>query len=548
MKKKIIALIISIIIFISGCITAIVGIVRNSGVTPDYPELDLFNINDDDVGKTFIGSTYTDVMHIEDTKKGGFYLLWLYRSTDDDSDLIVMGFDVPKSASEAFEYAQETGSYSDTQPFPFCGTVRRSNDEITGKLTDGITFYYNYLKQIYGDTEGIIDEEVFAECYENISPYYIEIADNKNGDFCIAIGCAVMAVGLFALLTVLLGKKFLIGLAVLVVLSLITLLISLMGKIRTMSSVTEVSDGLYKMTCHYDYKCDKFLNADIGNIDEFIEWAAKEHFFGLPIEIDAENFGCSAFTAETPDGKRLFGRNFDYPETDTLVFYTNPKDGYASYGVTDLRFFDIGTEYGFEGNSIPAKAFMLAAPYVTMDGINEAGVGVGILQLNIDELHQDNGKPDLLIFAAIRGILDNCATVDEALDFLSNYDIHSFLSNSYHLFITDRTGKSVIVEWTDEETFIVQDNACTNDVMSNNKFYDPEWSCRRYDAIKKWLSEKNNILTADEAMAVASDASSSKDHFGTEWSCVYNLDEFTLNICLDRNYEAVYRFTREDFR
>ena len=104
------------------------------------------------------------------------------------------------------------------------------------------------------------------------------------------------------------------------------------------------------------------------------------------MEIDTGNFGCCAFTAATPEGQRIFGRNFDYEETDVLVFYTNPKYGYASYGVTDLKFFDIGAEQSIDGNSVAAKAFMLAAPYVTMDGINEAGVGVGILQLDIDEL------------------------------------------------------------------------------------------------------------------------------------------------------------------
>ena len=138
--------------------------------------------------------------------------------------------------------------------------------------------------------------------------------------------------------------------------------------------------------------------------------------------------------------------------------------------------------------------------------------------------------------------------VDEAVALLAEYDMHSFLSRSYHLFITDKTGKSVIVEWTDEETFIVNDTACTNDVMSENEFYDPDWSCKRYDTIKNRLSEKGNVLTADEAMTVASDVSMDKKSFSTEWSCVYNLDEFSFDICLDRNYDTKYSFTAEDFR
>lgn len=548
MKKKIIPLVVSAVLFIAGCITAIIGFVQNSGTAAIYPELDLFNITDDDVGKTFSGSVYTDIMYVETSQNGEFYFLWIYGSADDNADLMVIGFDAPKGVSDIFEYAQSTGEYSENKPFPFCGTVRKSNDVITEKISASISAYYDFLNQLYEDTEGIINEEAFRESYENISPYYIEATEAVNGDVFIWIGCAVVAAAVFVLLLTLFGRKFLIVFAVIVVLPVIILLISLTGKFRTMATVTEVADGLYSMTCHYDYKCDEFLNADISTIDEMIGWITKEHFFGLPIEFDAGNFGCSAFTAATPDGQRLFGRNFDYDETDTLVIYTEPKDGYASYGVTDLRFFDIGTENGLDGNSVAAKAFMLAAPYATMDGINEKGVGIGILQLDIDELHQDNGKTDLLIFAAIRGILDKCATVDEAIDLLDNYDIHSFLSHSYHLFITDSTGRSVIVEWTADKTYIVEDTACTNDVMSNNEFYDPEWKCRRYDTIKKWLAEKDDVLTADEAMAVTRDASKNNSSFSTQWSCVYNLDEFTLDICIDRNYETVHSFSRDDFR
>jgi len=43
-------------------------------------------------------------------------------------------------------------------------------------------------------------------------------------------------------------------------------------------------------------------------------------------------------------------------------------------------------------------------------------------------------------------------------------------------------------------------------------------------------------------------ASMDKKKFSTEWSCVYNLDEFTFDICLDRDYETKHSFTRENFR
>lgn len=536
MKKKTIPMIISAIMLLAGCASTVIGILKNSNGADIgiHHEFDPFTVSDEDVGKNFGGSLYIEDFPMEETENGTSYLTFVYDKPVDESDRsMVMCFDVPKRENYKFEYAN--GSLID-----FRGTLRKGDDELTERLKTTLLDMYHQMEEQGYD----MDEEGLAEMLESISPYYVEVAEAENGGIYIWAGGAVIGVALFMLLTTLFGKRFLIVFGIVVVLPVIVLLIVLANKLRTMASIKEVSDGLYTMRCHYDYKCDEFLNADIGSIDELTDWLVKEHFFGLPIEFNQSNFGCSAFTAETPEGQRIFGRNFDYDETDTLVIYTEPKDGYASYGVADLTFFDIGTDNGLDGNSLTAKALMLCAPYVVMDGINEAGVGVGILQLDIEELHQDNDRSDLLIAAAIRGILDNCADIDEALALLENYDMHSFLGYSYHLFVTDKTGRSVVVEWTDGETFIVEDNACTNDVMSENEFYDPEWKCERYDTIKDRLSQNNGILTEDEAMSLASDA---RRH-DTQWSCIYNLDEFTLDICLDRKYETKHSFTRDDLR
>ena len=32
----------------------------------------------------------------------------------------------------------------------------------------------------------------------------------------------------------------------------------------------------------------------------------------------------------------------------------------------------------------------------------------------------------------------------------------------------------------------------------------------------------------------------------TEWSCVYNLDDFTVTICLDADYSKVYTISAKD--
>lgn len=111
MKKKIIPVIISAVLFLTGLVITIVGAVCNNETVPNYPEIDLFNISESDVGKTFSGSHYVDMLEAGETEIGSLYLLWIY-SKEDDSEVMVIGFDVPKSACEIFEEAMTTGIYS----------------------------------------------------------------------------------------------------------------------------------------------------------------------------------------------------------------------------------------------------------------------------------------------------------------------------------------------------------------------------------------------------------------------------------------------------
>ena len=421
--------------------------------------------------------------------------------------------------------------------------------EITEKFNKTMAdYFHNEVAPVYEKLEMNISEEQLNEeikaSQNAISPYYVKLGDIRNGRLLIAGGSTLLVVGAFILLTALFRKKFLIAFFAAVLLGIVILIISISGKIKAVSSITKIDDGLYKMICKYDCKIEKLIDADIDTIEDYINWVIKEVAYGLPIEVDPNNFGCAAFTAASPDGQHLFGRNYDYYDTDALVVYSEPKDGYASYGIADLAFFDINTEGGMNIDSPTAKLFSLAAPYACVDGINEKGVGVGILQLSTPEIHQDNGKKDFMPIMAIRVILDTCATVDEAIEYLESYDYHSFLGDSFHLYITDKTGRSVVVEWDNDEMFIVEDTGCTNDVLcEKHEYYESDWKCNRYDIIKARLAEKNNILNADEAMQLTDDAKQEN----TEWSCVYKLDEFAFDICLDGNYDKKYTFTREDF-
>lgn len=534
LRSKRIILIIAAVMFIAGISMLFVGILQ--GGSGEFPKWDPFSVTDEDLDKEFRGEAECQIFDAKETDGGLLYVLIF---ENDVGNIKFVAFDVPSSADKSFEQPK---TFDDIAYISFCGVVRQSSEEVTEKISASISEWYDRMTEI--DLELTYSK---AQLQEFISPYYVEVVASANAELFSAVGIALFSLAVILAMSALFGKKFLLALACVILITIIVFISVNFGKLATIASVSEVSDGLYFMNCQYDYNCDKFLNADISTIDELLKWIENEQFYGIEIAINNSNFGCSAFTAADENGNRLFGRNFDYDDTDALVIYSEPKDGYASYAVSDLDFFGIGTTDGLEANSLAAKAVMLAAPYICMDGVNEKGVGVGILMLYTPEVHQDNGKTDLLISAAIRGILDKCANVEEAIEFLESYDIHSHLGCSYHLFITDKSGKSVVVEWSENEMFVVEDIACTNDLLSRNaEFYNVDWNCERYNLIKNTLYENDNVLTKSEAMELLSAVKDTQIGRGTVWSCVYDLNNFGFDICVNRNYESVFSFNKDE--
>ena len=333
-------------------------------------------------------------------------------------------------------------------------------------------------------------------------------------------------------------KKILLpAVSVIILIPLIILAVNF-NKIRTIASISKAGKGLYTMSCYTDIKTDKLLNANISTLDDLISWIIDEQVGPLPLKANRENFGCATFSCKTPEGETLFGRNFDYAETDTAVIYTDPDNGYASYSLADLKVMDLGAGK-IDPESAKGRAYMLAAPYMCVDGLNEAGLAIGILELETAEIHLDNGKPDLLIFCAIRAILDKCATVDEATELLNRYDIHSGLDSSYHLHIVDKQGNSAVVEWLDNQMQISKINAATNSVLTPGKHFLEGSPDIRITTLNRTLEKNKGTLTEDKARDLLK-AVSQRNY--TEWSCVYNTKQFKVDIYMDEDYKTPYSF------
>ena len=325
-------------------------------------------------------------------------------------------------------------------------------------------------------------------------------------------------------------------------------------ELATLGSIEKVNDyPLYTMTYDGDYGIDEFIaQGGASNDGELIQFVVNRIMKGLPITIDLPDLACSTFNATTPEGDALFGRNFDLSFSPGMLVRTDPADGYASVSMVNLGFLGYGEDKLPE--DLVSSLTTLAAPYAPLDGMNEAGLAVGVLLIDTDPTDQQTDKVDITTTTAIRMMLDSCATVDEAVALLEQYDMHSSANSCYHFQIADASGASVVVEYIGNEMSVLEPGdattmgalsgaagvtyqAATNFLLTPGE-YDFGHGQDRYETLMSTLSAASGVLAEDEAMdllaAVAQEPhlNSRGEESATQWSVVYNLDDLTARIVM----------------
>ena len=125
------------------------------------------------------------------------------------------------------------------------------------------------------------------------------------------------------------------------------------NELATLSSLKKLSDrdeahrdgAVYQLNISGGYYFDDFLAQGGASTDsELISFITKSITKGIiPMNIKTSTIACSAFTADTQSGDRVFGRNYDFSATNTAIVYTNPGKGrHASYSTIDLSFLGLG--------------------------------------------------------------------------------------------------------------------------------------------------------------------------------------------------------------
>ena len=128
--------------------------------------------------------------------------------------------------------------------------------------------------------------------------------------------------------------------------------------IRSAVSVKQLEDGLYSM----DYGLNDFLEQGGKASDMAVADFVIDRLFHGPVDLNLQHrpFGCSTLSVSSPEGGRLFGRNFDWGECTTLIVRTRPKDGYASVSTVNMDFLNLGLNLS---ENAFVRLMSAAAPY-----------------------------------------------------------------------------------------------------------------------------------------------------------------------------------------
>ena len=260
-------------------------------------------------------------------------------------------------------------------------------------------------------------------------------------------------------------KRILAALLILVLVCVLAFCGLYLGRFKTLASIRKVSayeDGynLYRMDIKYDYSLDDIIASGITNDQSMVDAIVKEALPLLPVSIKAPSFGCTAFTMQDTDGDIHMGRNYDFKDdTSAMLVYCTPKGGYKSVALAALNNISANTPDA----STKQKLSALTAPFVCLDGMNEKGLCVADLMVSHEEgIDQNTDKPDITIVSGLRLLLDKAANVEEALELLSQYDMHFSLGRAQHFSLSDAAGRSVAVEWKDGEMVVTDTPVVTN--------------------------------------------------------------------------------------
>jgi choloylglycine hydrolase len=148
-------------------------------------------------------------------------------------------------------------------------------------------------------------------------------------------------------------------------------------------------------------------------------------------------------------------------------------------------------------------------------------------------------------FSMPENLLAECATVEEAIEWLKHYNILFIRS---HIMLADRTGNSAVVEWVDGKMNVIKKSG-TYQIITNFWLSHPElgnYPCPRYNTVTKMLKARSGVsveyFTSILKLTAQHEQSDKGKESGTIYSNIYDLAKGSVYIYYKRDFKHPYKF------
>ena len=303
--------------------------------------------------------------------------------------------------------------------------------------------------------------------------------------------------------------------------------------------------------------------------------------------------GCSTFFTHNTNGEPITCRNYDYPHRVSkenpsltglnIVLHTKPEGKYESIAMADAVWCDRTNPLLQQGGpDLPDfdPSLLDILPYECMDGINEKGLSVSILRVDIKEGDQPANFP-IGSSMILRYMLDDCANVAEAIQKVDTAIVTPEDWQDCHIYVTDGDGNYAVIESRNGEVSIVESDVVTNfylsyddiedsyrngtlrenAVMLTDEYGEKQYSFgyghgyHRFITIASQLrshedttSEKYRTIMPESAALVILQSAAQNPYTKasgtsmTQYSVIYNNAKKTLEVWPFQNYQISYAF------
>ena len=297
-----------------------------------------------------------------------------------------------------------------------------------------------------------------------------------------------------------------------------------------------------------------------------LDYAFVNEFFKNGFDLSG---GCSAVVKTLADGTTIMGRNMDLniSRKPAYIVRTDVENHYKTVGLAYIFTKEAPDYEEVKSNGIP-EMFRKGLPFITTDVLNEKGLYIEI-NMRMSECWP-NGEPKFVctgtnpdakdrIFVTMLGryVGENCASVDEAIEYVKTLDIFTGLDThawNFCYLMADKSGHYGLLEiaqnkviWHDYQN--AQTNFYIDKELSKQQLYKA--GVGRYEYITKHI---DSVTTKEEMYKLMKDISYFQMYenngcpYDVRSEFVANKPHFTYEYLMDENNKEEFEETMKDIQ